>query len=502
MFDYEVKRILYNGKKNILWGAGQNGVQILLAFASLMIPVAMFCDSDSTKQRVRVLNKKVVMPEEVLKDWTEYNFIVTTAKKEYSREITEKLKELGIKDYLVWNDIKSTVVLNNPVLKIDLRGLYRIIQDSYIRKLVIYGTGIEAASLKQLLEMLEIEIAYFMDDVESECAQWGKEVKPVYNLLYEKEDTFKVIVMPEKKENIEALNRMGLVMGKDYSNYYVYTTSTAKKYILDPNLGYNFLSAKNDDTMPGIVEWGDGEFVIALLGGSTTDGDAYSYKSWGELLYEKLSRGGYSVRILNGGCGGYSTPQELIKLIRDIIPLKPNVIIDYTGVNDSALADDYPFIHDYQKKLFTYLAEEVKYDDGWRSTDSKYTLGVRHNCHNDQMFIDNIRVMNNICKDYGVLYLAFLQPCLAAKKKELSDYGYELMLHLSFGWSGWEPAEGIRQFYEKVRQLVSGYAEDITSLFDDADDVYLDWCHVNEHGNEIIAQYMYEYLTGKGIVKK
>lgn len=502
MFDYEVKRILYNGKKNILWGAGQNGVRVLLAFASLGIPVAMFCDSDSTKQRVHILNKTVAMPETVLEDQAEYNFIVTTEKEEFSKEITEKLEEQGIKDYLIWNDIKSTVVLNNPGLKIELRGLYRIIQDSYIRKLVIYGTGREAAALKRLLEMLDIQIAYFVDDVELGYKQWGREVRPVYNLLYEKEDTFKVIVMSEKKENIEVLNRMGLVMGKDYSNYYVYTTATAKKYILDPHLGYNFLSAKSDDTMPGIVELGDGEFVIALLGGSTTDGDAYSYKSWGELLFEKLTHEGYSVRILNGGCGGYTTPQELIKLIRDIIPQRPDVIIDYTGVNDSALVNDYPFVHGYQTKLFAYLAEEVKYDDGWRSTDSKYTLGVKHNRHNDQMFIDNIRMMNNICKDYGVLYLAFLQPCLAAKKKEFSDYGYELMLHLSFERGGWKPFEDTRQFYEKVRRSMSGYAEDITSLLDDADDVYLDWCHINERGNEMIAQYMYEYLTGKGIVKK
>lgn len=502
MFDYEVRRILYNGKKNILWGAGQNGVWVLLAFASLGIPVAMLCDSDSMKQRIRVLNKKVVMPEDVLENQSEYNFIVTPVDEEYSRDITEKLEEHGIKDYLIWNDIKNTVILTNSGVKVNLRGLYRIIQDSYIRKLVIYGTGKEAASLKYLLEMLDVETAYFVDDVESEYKQWGSEVRPVYNLLCEKEDTFKVIVMSEKKENVGVLNRMGLVMGKDYSHYDIYTTAITKKYILDPHLGYSFQPAKKSDTMSGIVELGDGEFVIALLGGSTTEGDGYSYKSWGELLLEKLTRGGYSARILNAGCGGYSTPQELIKLIRDIIPLKPDVIIDYTGVNDSVEVDDYPFVNDYQKKLFAYLAEEVKYDDGWRKADNKYTLGVKHNRQNDQMFVDNIRMMNSICKDYGIVYLAFLQPCLAAKKKELSDYGYELMLHLAFERSGWKLFENTRQFYEKVCQMASGYAEDITSLFDDADDVYLDWCHVNERGNEMIAQYMYKYLLGKGILKK
>ncbi|KAI4450899.1 hypothetical protein C823_005436 [Eubacterium plexicaudatum ASF492] len=502
MFDYEIKRILYNGKKNILWGAGQNGVQILLAFAAMGIPVEMFCDSDRTKQRIRILNKRVIMPEKVLENPSEYNFIVTLMNKECSKEITDKLEEQRVKNFIVWNDIKSIVTLNTLGIKVQFRGLYRIIQDSYIRKIVIYGTGKEAAVLKRLLEMLDVKIAYFVDDIESECNQWESQVKPIYDLLYEKEGAIKVIVMSEKKENMKVLDRMGLAMGRDYSGYDIYTTAVARKYILDPNLGYSFQPKKNGDTMPGIVQIGDGKIVIALLGGSTTEGEGYSYKSWAELLFDKLTKKGYSVKVLNAGCGGYSTPQELGKLIRDIIPLKPDIIIHYTGVNDSTLANDYPFVHVYQKRFIAYLAEEVEYQDDWRGTDNKYTLGVKHNRSNDQMFIDNIKMMNIICKGYGIPYLAFLQPCLPAKKEKLSDYGYEVLLHLSYDQKSWKPFENTRHFYEKVCEQISAYGTDITSLFDGADDVYLDWCHVNEHGNEMIAQYMCEYLIRKGIVEK
>ena len=58
------------------------------------------------------------------------------------------------------------------------------------------------------------------------------------------------------------------------------------------------------------------------------------------------------------------------------------------------------------------------------------------------------------------------------------------------------------RFYGGLRESEAGIWEDLTSLLDDCDDVYLDICHVTEAGNEKIAQYLFEYLTGKGIVNK
>ena len=46
-----------------------------------------------------------------------------------------------------------------------------------------------------------------------------------------------------------------------------------------------------------------------------------------------------------------------------------------------------------------------------------------------------------------------------------------------------------------------GYIEDITTLFDNVGDVYLDRCHVVEKGNEIIAQFIFDYLTKRRDIK-
>ena len=56
--------------------------------------------------------------------------------------------------------------------------------------------------------------------------------------------------------------------------------------------------------------------------------------------------------------------------------------------------------------------------------------------------------------------------------------------------------------YKNVIQVKPDCMEDVTCLFDNESDIYLDICHVTEHGNEVIAQYMYEYLTEKGLIKK
>lgn len=489
----------------MLWGAGKNGIRSVLAFALNDIPIDLICDSDRSKSGMRIFNKEIVAPETILENQAEYNLVITIGRKDWLESIIELLEQAGFNNYLIWEDICNMVNLAIPELDVGKRiSLYRIIQESYSRKLVIYGTGKEAVALKNLLQMLDVEIAYFIDDeAESRYSQWGSEIRPVYDLLYEKEKTVKIIVMSEKKKRVDILDKMGLTVGIDYDWHDQYTMNMKKTFILDSNLGYNFWPIKKEDTLPGIVSIGDGKYTIALLGGSTTDGALYAFKSWGEILYEKLSQNGYSVKIINGGCGGYTTSQELIKLIRDIVPLKPDVVINYTGANDSEYQNiAYPFVTDYQKELVKYMAENIKYEDtriGGIDIEAsdKYTLGVNHNSQCFQVFADNIKMMSSICNGYGITYLAFLQPWMGTKQDRISKYEYEFMLNC-----GWDSRPAALWFCENAWQLVSEYAENITSLFDNEPDVYIDYVHVTEYGNEVIAQYMYDYLIEKGIVKK
>jgi hypothetical protein len=69
-----------------------------------------------------------------------------------------------------------------------------------------------------------------------------------------------------------------------------------------------------------------------------------------EELSKLLTADGYSGTIVNGGTGGYSSNQELIKLIRDGLEFKPDIVISYSGINDMGKYNElpYPMVHPYQ----------------------------------------------------------------------------------------------------------------------------------------------------------
>lgn len=492
--------------KNVLWGAGDNGLSVLLTLAVLGIYVDMFCDCDRKKQGLKLCNKMIVAPETILNNNSEYRIIISVDSDDNLRDIVDMLNNSGMKNYIRWRDIKGAFVIwsSKLIRSLHKQHVYNMIRDSYSRKLIIYGGKEEAEELRHLLSMLDIRIEYLVDNIEEEYDQGEYVVKPIFDLLDEDEDSFKVIVTSDREDNFNLLNQMGLKRGKDYSPASLYGYVADRKCILDTNLGYSF-SAKGNNSIPGFIELGtpSGRMIV-LLGGSTTDELLYPFRSWGCCLAEQFKQNGYNVRILNGGCRGYKTSQELIKLIRDVIPMRPDIIVDYTGVNDIPITlvrhekGMYPFIHQYQKDMFEQISREGIYDNTGRVTNSdEFTMGMSDERPVWNRFADNIKMMDSICRCTGIVYKAFLQPCLITKRKNRNDR--ELYLHLGFSDQN---MEAVATFYENARRIKPDCMEDITGLFDDENDVYLDICHVTEHGNEMIAQYIYEYLTEKGLIRK
>ena len=63
--------------------------------------------------------------------------------------------------------------------------------------------------------------------------------------------------------------------------------------------------------------------------------------------------------------------------------------------------------------------------------------------------------------------------------------------------------EEMNAFFQKVKEVwTEDYMIDATDLFDDFGDVYMDFVHVTEKGNEVIAEYMYKFLLEKGWLSK
>lgn len=142
---------------------------------------------------------------------------------------------------------------------------------------------------------------------------------------------------------------------------------TAKKlislpYYYDPLLGYN-LGTKNKDTA-GFCIYGDmqnAKFHILTLGGSTTDPSIYPFKCWSECLHDLLEEAGLSNAVICGGVAGYTSAEELFKLIRDGFSLKPDIVLNYSGGNDMQVEEEYPYINFYMREIGEYLVQK-RYD--------------------------------------------------------------------------------------------------------------------------------------------
>ena len=144
--------------------------------------------------------------------------------------------------------------------------------------------------------------------------------------------------------------------------------TTTKMSYLDPHLGYAHEHATDralgdGQWLPGFVIYGDAmaedAFWIVALGGSTTD--PIDGNNWPKQMQEILASEGVPAVVYNGGVSGYSTSQELFKLIRDVLPLEPDLIISLSGVNDLAFLHSmpgHPMVHPYQKRLLDTITGE------------------------------------------------------------------------------------------------------------------------------------------------
>ena len=103
---------------------------------------------------------------------------------------------------------------------------------------------------------------------------------------------------------------------------------------LDPLLGYAHTEEEIQRSLtvpytylPGFVAYTEKSRaqwqrpIIVILGGSTSDPVLYASKAdaWPQILSQKMREANQPGTVVNGGVGGYSSSQELLKLVRDVI---------------------------------------------------------------------------------------------------------------------------------------------------------------------------------------
>ncbi len=286
----------------------------------------------------------------------------------------------------------------------------------------------------------------------------------------------------------------------------------SRQQMLDLNLGYVYLMDGSE--YPGVKILGrndNNDYKIAVLGGSTTDAEYSPVPTWVDFLYEKCEK--YNVTIYNGGTDGYSSTMELLKMLRDILILNPDMIIVYDGVNDPASNYcGYPYNIGYLKRTLSFaLAKQLQkgascndialWGKSWNreagQNDYPINLGCLDKRESFDIWLSNIEIMYAVAQSKGVSFFSFLQPMLLSKKEESLTLEEKSWIHAASIYMKEEVFEQKRKCRRLMKERhvedTHEYMYDLSYIFDDVD-VYFDECHVYEKGNHIIADKIWEII--------
>jgi lysophospholipase L1-like esterase len=286
---------------------------------------------------------------------------------------------------------------------------------------------------------------------------------------------------------------------------------------LDPHLGFTY--GKNSQKLRDVqmkYKWLDGFLiysdapgrfkrpVILALGGSTTDGVKFP-NSWPEQLAAILKQRNIGGTVINGAIGGYTTSQDLFKLIRDGVEFRPDIVISLDGVNDGLNygIPNHLMVQPYQENI---LKVATGMEDGRlfpsttavlrqiipKRTEIDYSLGLSSNRPPALNFRKNLELMNVTCISQGCKFYGVVQPFSYFRSKHANPNPESV---------GSEFIKGVNGLYNQILPFTKthDFIFDATQALEGAmQPVYqADGVHLNDAGNKLIAEYMFNLIKDR-----
>lgn len=321
----------------------------------------------------------------------------------------------------------------------------------------------------------------------------------IYDLLYSDiNDFIFFIALFKHEETSQILIDLGLKQTQNFVQIYNSFTGhdTRNYHGFDWLLGNSFVDQKNDSEKEfccGFHIHGNAEESqrkIVLLGNSASDPFFYPQKSWPEMFWEECNRRQVSVTIFNGAVTDYSSSNEVIKLFRDVLLLKPDIVVSYSGIIDfRQYVPGYPYLN----------LNLMRTSKKWESDNNKEVIyGLRDERSAYERWLTNEKIMKQICGINGITFFGILQPWIG------SDYGdgsEKLQVWSDYYWQVAFPQfdqyiRNAKEFKRRIQVDVdrNEWLYDFTNIFSGIDeaDIFYDSIHINEAGNQIVAQMFSE----------
>lgn len=369
------------------------------------------------------------------------------------------------------------------------------------RELIMWGND----SLTRYIydDVLELggEVKYFVDDMLAGKEYMGVPYKNSIELFLEDKEKIYIIVFVMKGhgEIYQKLIDMGFEFEKDF-----YIGGVAGYYadfdVADAMLAYNrYYGETLGFKIYGNIGDENG-YRIMVLGGSTSDTDVGNNKSWPEQLYERLKVDYSNLILINGAMGGYASNLEFLKLIRDGLYYRPDMILTFDGFNDinfSCVCKNFPTLHPYGKKVLDKIEKKGDFgvDTLGLRSPSRLVYGIEQEDKADyEIYINNLRMIHAVADEFDMIHIGFLQPMILTGKTIIDERSIEFVDALKREYK--HILDGMCMFKKNVAPWVErqGYMHDLTSIFDNKSHMYYDICHATDEGNAVIAEHVETYV--------
>lgn len=321
------------------------------------------------------------------------------------------------------------------------------------------------------------------------------EMEKIYDLAYSDVEKMIVFVSLFEHEDVtEILSEVGLKQ----TQHFVYIYNSFSGHVTDKYYGFDWLIGNTfiqKQKYPGFYihgDFGNMHKKVVLLGNSATDPLFYPQKSWPEMLWENCNKHQIDIVIYNGAVTDYNSTNEVIKLYRDVLLLKPDVVVSFSGIIDfRQYVPDYPYIN------LNLMKTSKKWE---KENDKEVIYGIKDKRSAYERWINNEKIMHQICQIYGISFYGILQPWIGSG---CIDPGQKLQMWSENYWQVSFPQfdkfiDNAREFKKRIYVDVkeNDWLFDFTDIFREIDDydIYFDSIHVNEYGNSIIAENFFNIL--------